>query len=191
MKIAAYVRISHYSQNEASQRAAIERWLSGHGITDARWFVDTATGDNLDRPAFDQLQQAVFMGEIDTIVVFKIDRISRSLRDGIATLCDWLDKGVRLVAVSQGHDFSGPTGKLIASVLFSVAEMEQSTRRERQAEGIAVAREKGVYKGRKPGSTVAKPARARQLRRQGLKDAEIAAALGVTRRTVLRYVNGQ
>ena len=72
------------------------------------------------------------------------------MRDGIDTLCDWLGKGVRLVSVTQQLDFAGPAGKMIASVLFAVAEMEQQTRRERQAAGIAVAKRNGVYQGRKP-----------------------------------------
>lgn len=188
MRIAAYVRVSTHGQNAASQKAAITRWLRGHDHTDVVWFVDTGTGDNLNRPGFEEMQRAIFLGEIDTVVVFKLDRISRTLRDGISLLCDWLEKGIRLVAVSQGHDFSGTTGRLIASVLFSVSEMEQETRRERQAEGIAVAKAEGRYKGRKPGSLVADPERARTLREQGLKVAEIAAALEVTDRTVRRYL---
>lgn len=76
---------------------------------------------------------------------------------------------------------------MIASVLFAVAEMEQETRRERQAAGIAVARDEGKYKGRKPKTTKAKPARAQELREKGFNDGEIAKALGVSRRTVIRY----
>jgi len=158
-------------------------------MANLQWFVDKESGDTLDRPQFARLQRAIFAGEVDTVLTFKLDRISRSLRDGINTLTDWLEKGVRLVAITQGLDFSGPTGKLIASVLFAVAEMEQSTRKERQAVGIALAKEDGKYKGRKPGSTEADPHRAKQLKRQGLKDDEIASALGVTRRTVQRYLH--
>jgi DNA invertase Pin-like site-specific DNA recombinase len=79
---------------------------------------------------------------------------------------------------------------MIASVLFAVAEMEQETRRERQRAGIEAARELGVYRGRTPGSTKAKPQRAIQLREKGLTDSEIAAAMNVSRRTVQRYING-
>ena len=103
----------------------------------------------------------------------------QSLRDGIDTLCDWVGKGVRLVSVTQQLDFAGPAGKMIASVLFAVAEMEQQTRRERQAAGIAVAKRNGVYQGRKAGSLKADAARALALRSKGLNDTEIATALGV------------
>ena len=68
--------------------------------------------------------------------------------------------------------------------------MKQETRRERQAAGIAAAKEEGKYKGRKPGTTKAVPRRAVQLRAKGLSDGEIATALGVSRRSVQRYLNG-
>ena len=185
--IGIYVRVSGADQNDAGQRRDIERWIAGNGLTDVRWFTDKATGDNLDRPAFKALQEAVFHGEIRTVVCWRLDRISRSLRDGIGTLCDWLDAGVRVVAVSQSHDFSGKTGKLIASVLFSVAEMETEVRRERQAAGISAAKDRGdVYLGRQRGATTASPTRAAELHRQGFRDSEIASALDVSKRTVQR-----
>lgn len=187
MSTAVYVRVSTVGQNEAGQRAEIDKWLRGHGMT-AAYYVDKDTGDDLDRPDFARLQADVFAGQIKTVVVWKLDRLSRSLQDGINTLCDWLGRGVRLVSVTQQLDFAGPTGKLIAAVLFAVAEMEQQTRRERQAAGIAVAKANGVYRGRRPGSFKATPDRAKQLRRQGLTHAEIAAALRVTPRTVIRYL---
>ena len=188
MSTAAYVRVSTHGQNQASQRREIAKWLSGHGFTDVEWFVDQSTGDNLERPEFARLQRDVFNGTIQTIVVYKLDRLSRTLRDGIATLTDWLDRKIRVVSVTQQLDFSGSTGKLIASVLFAVAEMEQETRRERQAAGIAAAKEQGVYTGRKAGSFKAQPQRAKDLRTKGLTHEEIGEALGVSRRTVIRYL---
>ena len=79
-------------------------------------------------------------------------------------------------------------GKIIAAVLLGVAGMEQEARRERQQAGIKAARVRGVYKGRKPGSSKAKPARTRELRAKGLKQDEIATAMGVSRTTVNRYL---
>ena len=189
MKTAVYIRVSTVGQNEAGQRAEINKWVAGNGIADATYYVDKDTGDNLDRPEFIRLQSDIFAGQVKTVIVWKLDRLSRSLRDGIDTLCDWLGKGVRLVSVTQQLDFAGPAGKMIASVLFAVAEMEQQTRRERQAAGIAVAKRNGVYQGRKAGSLKADAARALALRSKGLNDTEIATALGVARRTVQRYLH--
>ncbi|MHC4878700.1 MAG: recombinase family protein [Planctomycetota bacterium] len=191
MSVAVYVRVSTASQNEAGQKREIKRWLDGNGIrADAvMWFVDKASGDTLDRPEFEKLQNSVFNGEVDTIVVWKLDRLSRSLRDGLNVLCDWIERRIRIVSVTQQIDLNGTLGKLLASVLLAFSEMEQETRRERQAVGIRAARERGVYKGRKPGSTKAAPQRALKLRNErNLSDQEIAAVLNVSRRTVQRYL---
>jgi DNA invertase Pin-like site-specific DNA recombinase len=189
-RVAAYVRVSTIGQNEAGQRAEIERWLSGNGIdaAAARWYVDKGkSGDSLVRPAFERLQADVFTGEVGTVAVFKLDRISRSLRDGLNVLCDWCEKGLRVVSVTQQIDFNGTVGKMLAAVLLGIAEMEQETRRERQAAGIAVAKKLGKFKGRQPGTTKAAPERALELRKKGLSVSEIARSLGVSRITVFRY----
>jgi len=98
-----YVRISDPGQNTASQEREIQQWLRGNGIDpgDVRWFIDKATGDNLVRPAFEELQSAIFTGQIKTVIVWKLDRLSRSIRDGINTLADWCDRGLRVVSVTQ------------------------------------------------------------------------------------------
>lgn len=187
--IAVYVRVSTGSQNLAGQTAAIQSWLDGHGLT-AEWYVDKASGKNLERPAFEKLQQAIFDGKVKTVVCYKLDRLSRSLRDGINVLCDWLTKGVRLVAVTQQLDFSGANGKLIASVLFGVSEMEMELRKERQAAGIAAAKKRGAYANcgkheRKPKADVD---RAKELQEKGHNVAEIGRILGISRPTVYRYL---
>lgn len=193
MSTAVYVRVSTTGQNEAGQRREIERWLDGNGIDQqsVHWYVDKDTGDHLNRPAFNQFQQDVFGGQVKTIVVWKLDRLSRSLRDGINTLCDLCDRGIRVVSVTQMIDFNGAAGKLIASVLFAVAQMEQETRRERQAAGIAAAKERGVYTGRPKGATKAgiDTTRAAKLREQGLTHSEISQALGVSVSSVRRYLD--
>tara|TARA_A100001391_G_scaffold162971_1_gene122181 strand:+ start:2007 stop:2426 length:420 start_codon:yes stop_codon:yes gene_type:complete len=134
------------------------------------------------------MQEDIFNGKIRTVVIFKIDRLSRKMTDGITTLSNWLDQGVRLVAVTQQFDFSGTVGKMIAGLLFSIAEMEQETRKERQAAGIKVAKRKGKYKGRAAGTFKAKPSRARELRDQGFKITEISNAMNVSEITVHRYL---
>lgn len=191
-RVACYVRVSTEGQNQAGQVDAIERWLAGHGIADPLWFTDKATGRNMNRKGFAELERAIFHGEVDTVVVFKLDRLSRSLRDGLNTICDWLERGVRIVATSQQLDYSGTIGKLIASTLFAVAEMENETRKERQAEGIRVAKRNGIYTGRRKGAMGKKTAqnreRFRQLRQKGLTMTEIAQATGVSQATVSRHL---
>jgi DNA invertase Pin-like site-specific DNA recombinase len=191
--VACYVRVSTAGQKEAGQREAIERWLTGNGIdpTTAKWYVDKKSGKDLNRPHFQEMQAAVFNGAIGTIVVYKLDRIARKAIEGLKTLADWCDRGLRVVAVTQLIDFNGAVGKMVATLLFGVAEMENDLRRERQAEGIAAAKKVGgVFKGRKPGSTKHRdgPKRAKELRAKGATTAEIARNLGVSRRTVFEYL---
>src|SRR3954451_14284094 len=112
---ACYVRCSTSEQNPASQKREIQNWLDRKGITNVTWYVDAKTGDNLDRPAFKRLQSAVFHGDVGTIIVYRLDRISRTLLDGITVLCGWCKSGIRVVSTSQDIDFRGDTGQMIAS----------------------------------------------------------------------------
>ena len=132
------------------------------------WFEDKETGKTVRRDAFDQMEKAIFEGTIKTVIVWKLDRISRRLKDGINLLADWCERGVRVVSITQQIDLSGPVGRMVASVMFGLAEIELEYRRERQQAGIAVANKRGVYHGRQKGTTKSKPPRARQLRKQGL-----------------------
>lgn len=186
-KVAAYVRVSTFGQNEEGQIKELTAFCCGHGFEPV-FFVDKASGDTLKRPAFEKLEAALFRREFDTVLVFKIDRLSRSLIDGITILSKWLGNGVRFISTSQLFDFSGPQGTMLASLLLGLGEMEQQTRRERQAVGIKNAKENGVYKGRAVGSTKVNPAKALKLRGEGKKLSEIAAILGVGISAVQRYL---
>ena len=190
--IGIYIRVSTHGQNVAGQKADIRRWLAGQGIGEERvlWFVDKSSGDNFEREAFKRLQSAVFSGKLQTVVVWKLDRLSRNMIEGLNVLADWCDRGLRVVSVTQQIDFNGAMGKMLAAVLLGVAEMEQETRRERQAVGIAAAKERGIYTGRKKGAVKAgvDPGRAVELRQKGLTQEEISQAMGVSVSSVRRYL---
>jgi len=190
MNTGIYIRVSSpKGQKTDSQRAELEAWLKRQRISRTRWFEDRESATTIQRDAFQKLQAAIFAGEIDTVVVWKLDRLARSLKEGINVLADWCQRGVRMIAVTQQIDLSGPVGHLIASLLFGIAEIELQHTRERQAAGIALARKRGVYTGRRPGTTKATPARAKALRKQKLTVPEIAQALGVKERTVYNYLS--
>jgi len=188
--VACYCRVSSRRQTHESQKAEIQRWLRQNRIRARRvvWFEDMEMGHLLKRSAFARLQQVIFAGNVEMVVVRKLDRLSRRQHDGINLLADWCERGVRIVVVTQQIDLRDTVGQLVASVLFGLAEIEQEFRRERQAAGIAVATRKGIYSGRKRGTTKAKPARARVLRSRGLTTPEIANALKISPRTVFRYL---
>lgn len=190
MSVAAYVRISTSGQNKAGQRREIRKWLKGNGIDlkAVRWFEDEASGENMDRPAWKELEAAVFQGEIKTLVIWKLDRLSRSLQNGVATLGALCDRGVRVISTTQQLDLSGTVGQIIAAVLLGLAQIETEYRRERQKAGIDAARARGKYLGRRTGTFKKSPKRAVALRKKGLTLDEIATALNVNVRTVSRYL---
>ena len=188
--IGVYIRVSSHSQKSDSQHAEIRRWLAAHGhaLDTVQWFEDTETGTTLTRSGLIGLQEAIFAGTVKMVVVWKLDRIARSMREGINTLSRWCELGVRVVSVTQQIDLSGTVGHLVAGVLFAIAEIELQHVKERQAVGIALAKQRGVYKGRKHGATKTNPKRARELRDKGMTLPEIAQALSVNKRTVSRYL---
>jgi DNA invertase Pin-like site-specific DNA recombinase len=190
MSIGVYIRVSSpKGQKTDSQRAELEAWLKRQRHKTARWFEDRESATTMQRDAFQRLQAAIFAGQITTVVIWKLDRLARSLKEGVNVLADWCQRGVRVIAVTQQIDLSGPVGNLIASLLFGIAEIELQHTRERQAAGIALAKKRGIYKGRRLGTTKAKPSRAHALRKQGFTIPEIAAALKVKDRTVYNYMN--
>jgi DNA invertase Pin-like site-specific DNA recombinase len=188
--IGVYVRVSTSGQKSYSQRVEIQRWLDAHGYTSeaVQWFEDIQTGKTMARPALQALQKAVFDGSVKTVVVWKLDRLARNFREGVEVVCDWCQKGIRVVSVTQQIDLDGTVGRMVAGVLFAIAEIELQHIQERQAIGIAVAKKKGIYTGRALGTTKAKPERARALRKQGLTYKEIAVFLNVSERTIYNYV---
>ena len=182
MTIAAYVRLSSEKKDEAE----IENWLQYRGID--RYQVEWIGDKENDRKGFDKLQQAIESGQVKCVVLWKLDRLSRRLRDTVNILADWANRGLKLVVVSQRLEIDGSEGCRIATLLRGLTEAEQEFRKEQQQAGIAVARKKGTYKGRKQGTTKANLEKARELKESGLSSAAIADELGISKRTAFRYL---
>lgn len=188
--VACYIRVSKFGPTQAIQRRDINRWLKGERFNakKVRWYIDKSTEDDRDQPSFENLQADICGGEVAMVVVRHFDRLSPTMRDGLDILCDWSQKSLRIVSVSQEIDFGGAAGKRIGSVLSAVAEMGRATRRERTRVGLQAARDRGALGGRPPGSTKAKPDRARKLADKGLSVPKIVATMGISRSTVYRYL---
>lgn len=118
---AVYIRVSTKDQNPESQRAEVQAYLDRAGIK-AKWFEDKKTGTTLNRPGFNRPQHAVRAGQVQTVIVWKIDRIARTLYHGIQVVSEWLAADVWLISITESFDLSGLQGQLIASLLFTFAE---------------------------------------------------------------------
>lgn len=188
--VACYVRVSSKGQKADGQRAEIQKWLDANSIdpSEITWYSDKETGKTLQRPDFERLQADIFAGRVKTVILWKLDRLSRRLADGVRVLADWCERGLKIVVITQQIELNGPVGRMIAALLLGLAEIETEYRRERQSAGIAVAKKKGIYTGRKAGTTKGQPERAKALKAKGLTASEVATALGVSLRTVMRYL---
>jgi DNA invertase Pin-like site-specific DNA recombinase len=171
-----YARVSTEDQDCSIQEAA----LRAAGCTVIRSEKKSGTS----REGRTELETVLsFLRAGDTLTVTRIDRLARSLHDLESIVRDLKAKGVHLKAIEQPVDTSTPAGKAFLQMLGVFAEFETALRRERQMEGIAKAKEAGVYKGRKPSVDVAK---VRQLRDAGMKPSAIAKELKVGRTSVWR-----
>jgi DNA invertase Pin-like site-specific DNA recombinase len=188
--IALYLRVSSRTQDARSQRPDLERWVQAFaGDRPARWYQDTATGTTMDRPGWKSLESAITGGEIETLVVWRLDRLGRTAA-GLTALFDELRRRrVNLVSIRDGLDLSTPAGAMLANILASVAQYETEVRRERQLAGQAAARAAGkTWGGSKPGvRKQVKPEQeelVRRLKDEGAAIAAIARATGLSRPTV-------
>ena len=183
--VAVYCRVSTDRQATRSQREALKEHVADHGFRAVKWYTDKATGANLGRPAFERLQRAIFKGQVSAVIVWKLDRLARNLRDGVNVLADWCERGIRVVSISQQLDLSGSVGRIVAALLLGMAEMERENINERIRAGVVAAKKRGVKFGRpawktRPYRTI-DPAEVRRLRKKGVAMTEIARRLGVTR----------
>lgn len=175
-----YVRVSSFDQNP-------ERQLEQVSVD--RLFTDKASGKDARRPELERL--LAFVREGDTVVVHSMDRLARNLDDLRRLVQGLTQRSVRIEFVKEHLTFTGedsPMANLMLSVMGAFAEFERALIRERQREGIALAKQRGAYRGRKKALT---PERAAELRRRaatGEKKAQLAREFGISRETLYQYL---
>ena len=141
MKI-GYIRVSTQEQNTIRQ----EELMKSLGVDQI--YIDRLSGKNTNRPELQSMMDYVRKG--DTVVVESISRFARNTRDLLELVERLKAKEVEFVSQKEAIDTSTPTGKFMLTVFGAVAELEREYILQRQREGIAIAKENGVYKGRKP-----------------------------------------
>ena len=141
MKI-GYIRVSTLEQNTMRQEVLMEAL----GVDEV--YIDRMSGKNTNRPELQKMMEYVRKG--DTVIVESISRFARNTRDLLELVEQLTAKGVEFVSKKEAIDTTTPTGKFMLTVFGAVAELEREYILQRQREGIAIAKEQGKYKGRKP-----------------------------------------
>jgi DNA invertase Pin-like site-specific DNA recombinase len=175
-----YVRVSSFDQNP-------ERQLEQSQVD--RVFTDKVSGKDTQRPALERL--LTFVREGDTVVVHSMDRLARNLDDLRRIVQKLTRRGVRIEFVKEPLTFTGedsPMATLMLSVMGAFAEFERALIRERQREGIALAKQRGVYRGRKKALSPGRVAELRQRAAAGEPKAKIAREFGISRETLYQYL---
>jgi len=175
-----YVRVSSFDQNPERQLEHVEA---------DKVFTDQASGKDTQRPQLDALR--AFVREGDTVVVHSMDRLARNLDDLRRLVNGFTQRGVRIQFVKEHLTFTGedsPMANLMLSVMGAFAEFERALIRERQREGIVLAKQRGAYRGRKKALS---PERVAELRRRaaaGEQKAKLAREFGISRETLYQYL---
>ena len=180
----SYMRVSSQGQRLDRQVEVIYRQV---GAPDKEFTDKVSAAGHADRPGLDACLDYLRAG--DVLVVASIDRLARSMVDLRRIVDAVVDKGAQVRFVKELLVFgagSDPRSDLMLGILGSLAEFERAIIRERQAEGIAAAKKRGVYKGRKPALSRAQIDQARQLKDEGVAVTEIARRLSVHRSTIYR-----
>ena len=173
-----YARISTEEQNEGLQRMALKRARC------EKILVDKATGGTANRPALLRLLKMLKHG--DSVTVWKLDRLGRSLRDLINIVDSFGKQGVEFRSLTEEINTATPGGKLTFHIFGAMAEFEHGLIKERTQAGVEAARSRGVKFGRKRRLTPQKVAQARKLIDQGERPTDVAESFGVGRSTLYR-----
>ena len=177
-----YARVSTEDQNPDLQCTALKK------AGCKRIFIDKVTGAHVRRPELTTCLKSLAEG--DTLTVWKLDRLGRSLRDLIGLLDDLKARGVAFRSLTEAIDTTTPTGRAMWQMVGILAELERSLIQERTQAGRAAAVARGVRMGRKPKLSLQQVAHAKKLLGQGERHDAVAQSLNVSRRTLYRALQG-
>ncbi len=178
-QLIGYVRVSTFDQNENRQL---------EGVRTDRVFLDKASGKDIDRPQLALMLS--FVREGDTVICHSMDRLGRNLDDLRKMVLGLTARGVHVQFVKECLTFTGedsPMANLLLSVMGAFAQFERELIRERQREGIELAKRAGAYRGRKHSLSIERAVELRKRLGKGENKSSLAREFGVDRTTVYRY----
>lgn len=184
--LVGYARVSTAEQNLGLQRDA----LLAAGIASERIYEDTCSGSVIDRPGLARALDALRAG--DALVVWKLDRIGRSLAHVVELVGALQIKGIGLKVLTGGIDTTSPTGRLVFGIFATLAEFERDLIHERTMAGLAAARARGRTGGRPRLMTRAKLRTAMAaMADQSHAATDVAEQLGISTSTLYAYIDGK
>ena len=175
-----YIRVSSEDQNPARQEVALRE----NGCK--KLYIDKISGKDRNRPQLESMLN--YIREGDTVVVESISRLARSTRDLLDIVDQFKSKEVAFVSLKESIDTTTPQGKFVLTIFAALSELERDYIRQRQAEGIAIAKTQGKYKGRKPKEIdqTEFEALVDRWKRGEIKQSYICRKLGISRSTLAR-----
>lgn len=179
--IVGYARVSTLTQTLQQQ----EEQLTAAGA--GKIFHDTMSGARDDRPGFTEC--LAYLREGDTLVVWRLDRLGRTMRSVVNTLHELTERGITVRSLHDGVDTSTSTGRMIAGILTALSEYERELIRERTALKLDHARKSGVKFGRPAKLNADQAALARRMKESGETAAIICKTLGIGKTTLYRYLD--
>ena len=180
MKV-GYVRVSTIGQNTARQEVLMQEL----GVE--RVFIDRQSGKDTSRPELQRLLE--FVREGDTVVVESISRFARCTKDLLELIEQLTAKGVAFISKKESLDTSTPSGRFVLTIFGAVAQLEREYLLQRQKEGIAIAKQEGKYKGRKPLERTGQDAVIASWRNGEISAVEAMQRLQMSKSTFYRRVN--
>lgn len=187
MKACAYIRVSTDDQNTAIQVSEIKRYCEFHNL-EVDIFEEKVSGAKRSRPKLDLMLDLIVDGRYDRLIVYKLDRFSRSLTDLISMLGLVQNAGCAFISLKESLDFSTAVGRMQVQLLAVFSEFEASLIRERTKAGLAAARLRGVLPGAKPRSFSL--SRYQKLKADGWRSGEIAELMGFSRSQLFSRLGG-
>jgi DNA invertase Pin-like site-specific DNA recombinase len=190
IRVGIYTRISTGEQRSGLQLRALRKYAK-----DRKWAItlelqETESGSSRTRPLREKLLEAARRRQIDVVIVWKLDRWSRSLLDLFHTLQELKTLNVGFVSLTEALDLTTPTGRAMTGMLGVFAEFEREILQERIKAGIKEARRAGGAHGR-PLTAALKSKQVNALSKQKLSNSAIARKLGISRTSVRRLIDNR
>ncbi|MBI2335715.1 MAG: recombinase family protein [Deltaproteobacteria bacterium] len=188
MKLAIYARVStsHNGQNPETQLIPLREYVKSRGFVVFKEYVDFASGIKEKRANLSQLLIDARKRKFDTVLVWKLDRLGRSLKHLVSLIEEFHALGIQFISYSEGMDTTTPSGKLLFNIVGSIAAFERDLIRERVKAGLDRSRAQGKRLGRP--TIQYKTEQIKILKEQGLSTRSIAKEIGVSNATISRVL---